>query len=125
MSEQDAMSQLLEALLSSSGKSEKNEPTGEKKTETDSSQSSNSDENSSGFGGLEDLFGGIDIETILRITELFSQMNKPDKNSDLLLAIKPHLRPENQKKIDNAMSMLKIMSLLPLLKESGFLNDIM
>ncbi len=71
----------------------------------------------------EDLFGDIDIEAIMKLGELLSNMNnKTDKNAQLLLALKPHLRPENRQKADNALKLLKILNILPLLKDSGIID---
>ncbi len=71
----------------------------------------------------EDIFGDIDIEAIMKLGELLSNMNnKTDKNTQLLLALKPHLRPENRQKVDNALKLLKILNILPLLKDSGIID---
>lgn len=68
--------------------------------------------------------GGIDIDVVLKLGEVFAQMNKPDKNTQLLMALKPHLRPENRQKVDSAMKLMKILSMLPILKECGFLDGL-
>ena len=85
--------------------------------------SSDSEEKSenSGDGGL---FGNIDIDTILKIGEIMSKLSETDKNTELLLALKPHLSKENQDKVDKALMFLKIMTILPLLKESGLLDKL-
>ena len=71
-----------------------------------------------------DLLGGIDLDTVMKLGEIMSQMNRSDKNTQLLLALKPHLRPENQQKADNAIKLIKIMNVLPLLKDSGVLDGL-
>lgn len=70
------------------------------------------------------IFGDIDIEGIMKLGEMLSSMNKQDKNTQLLLALKPHLRPENRQKADNAIKLLKILNILPLLKESGIIDGL-
>ena len=40
-----------------------------------------------------------------------------------LLALKPHLREERQKKVEKAVKMLKLLSIWSMLKESGMLKD--
>ena len=65
------------------------------------------------------IFGNIDPETILKLMDIFSKLNSPDKNTELLMALKPHLRTENQAKLQRAATLLKILSLLPLLKDLG------
>ena len=47
-----------------------------------------------------------------------------DKNTELLMALKPHLREERQIKVDKAVKMLKLMTVWNTAKESGLLNDI-
>ena len=81
-------------------------------------------ENSTEKEGGEDsseggIFGNIDPETILKLIDIFSKLNSPDKNTELLMALKPHLRTENQAKLQRAATLLKIISLLPLLKDLG------
>ena len=70
------------------------------------------------------FFENIDFDMIMKMGELFSQMNAPDKNSALLTALKPHLNEEKHHKVDSAMKISRMISLLPLLKESGVLNKI-
>lgn len=105
MSQEDLLAKLLEQLMDSEeNKEESNQP---QKEESD------------------DLFGGIDIEAIMKLGEVLSSMNKSDKNTQLLLALKPHLRPENRQKVDNALKLMKIMNILPILKESGIIDGLL
>lgn len=107
MSEEDLLAKLFEQLLSAEEEKTKPPPdNGESETEDSG------------------IFGNIDIEAVLKLGELFSEMNKTDKNTRLLLALKPHLREENREKVDSALKLMKIMSILPLLKDSGILNGL-
>lgn len=106
MAEEDLLAKLFEQLLNAE----------EKK---DSPEEAPCEEEKS-----DDIFGGIDLEAILKLGEVFSAMQKNDKNTQLLLALKPHLRAENQEKVDGAMKMMKIMNILPLLKDSGILGGL-
>ncbi len=45
------------------------------------------------------------------------------KNTALLLALKPLLKDERRARVDKAVKILKIISVLELLKENGMLND--
>lgn len=65
------------------------------------------------------IFGDIDLETIMKLMDAFSQLNSSDKNTELLLALKPHLRSENQAKVDRAIKLMKLMSVFMLLRENG------
>ena len=59
----------------------------------------------------------IDINMLMKLQGIFSKMSCDDNNVSLLRALKPHLRrPE---KIDDAIHILQLMSILPALGESG------
>ena len=49
----------------------------------------------------------------------FSASNSTDKNIDLLTALKPHLNEKNQSKIDQSIKLMRLLALVPLLKELG------
>lgn len=72
----------------------------------------------------ESLFGDLDLETVMKLMEAFSKLNSGDKNTELLLALKPHLRDENRGKVDRAIKLMKLMSVLMLLRESGLTDKI-
>ncbi len=110
MSNEDLLAKLFEQLLDAN----------------DNNAGKESDKSSENSGTQqEDIFGGIDIEAIMKLGEMMSAMNSAnDKNTQLLLALKPHLRPENRKKVDNALKLMKIISLLPLLRESGIIDGL-
>lgn len=81
--------------------------------------SGNSDEKSDG------LFSGLDPEMLIKMLSLFETLNQPDDNERFLLALKPLLREENRAKIDSAIRLMKLFSLLPLLKDSGLFGKLM
>ncbi len=72
-----------------------------------------------GEGEENGIFGDIDVETIMKLMDAFSQLNSSDKNTELLLALKPHLREENRAKVDKAVKLMKLMSVFMLLRENG------
>ena len=108
MSQEDLLAKLFEQLMDADDN--KSEP-----TEADRSDSSEQD----------DILGGIDLEAIMKMGELMSQMNRQDDSTRLLLALKPHLKPENRRKVDSAMKLMKIMNILPLLRDSGILDGLL
>lgn len=65
-----------------------------------------------------------DLESMLKITSLIGEASKTDKNADLLLALKPHLGEEKQKRVDKAIKLLKLMAILNIAKESGVLKEL-
>ncbi len=45
-----------------------------------------------------------------------------DNRTKLLLALKPHLSGKRRAKVDSAIKLLKLIEMLPLLKETGILD---
>ena len=80
-------------------------------------------------GILGGLFGDggadIDPEQLLKILEVVSKLGSEDKNMELLKALRPLLREENREKLDRAAGILRIISILPVLRDSGILGDIL
>lgn len=72
----------------------------------------------------EGLFSGLDPEMLVKLFGLFETLNQPDDNERFLLALKPLLREENRAKIDSTLRLMKLLSLLPLLKNSGVLDNL-
>lgn len=64
---------------------------------------------------------GFDPALISKIMSIMSRLksDKEDNRSKLLLALKPHLSTPRQEKVDAAIKLLKLIDLLPFLKESG------
>lgn len=71
------------------------------------------------------LFSGLDPEMLLKMLALFETLNQPDDNERFLLALKPLLREENRAKVDSAIRLMKLFSLLPLIKDSGIFGKLM
>ncbi len=81
-------------------------------------QSSNPVESDSGgldFGGFS-LPDNFDIGKIMGLMSALSN-NKQDERSRLLLALKPHLSEPRQQKVDRAVKLLKLASLIPIIME--------
>lgn len=68
------------------------------------------------------LQNGNEIAAIMQILNALKGAN--DKSVELLLALKPHLSYERQKRLDTAIKLLKIYSVLPLIKDSNLLGDL-
>ena len=56
---------------------------------------------------------------------LLASANREDDSTRLLAALRPLLGEARQKKLDEASKILKLLHLLPLLKESGVLQNIL
>ena len=93
-------------------------------SENDGESENKDEENNTPDESGDDIFGGINIDMILKIGEIMSKMNEQDKNTELLLALKPHLRDENRAKMDTAVKIFRLISLLPYLKDSGLFENL-
>lgn len=70
-----------------------------------------------------DMFKDIDIGAIMRVMSAVKN-TKNDSRTSLLLALKPHLSPDRSQRVDSAVKILKIISILPILKEQGIFNNL-
>ncbi|MCD7722812.1 MAG: hypothetical protein LUH82_02515 [Clostridiales bacterium] len=62
--------------------------------------------------------GKDEIDMMLKAKSIFEKMNSTsNKNTDLILALKPHLSPQTQGRADAAIKILKLFDILPFLKE--------
>ncbi|WP_028516663.1 hypothetical protein [Ruminococcus flavefaciens] len=82
---------------------------------TEDSENKNSDETT------EDQ---PDLSSIIKLTGLISAASQQDKNAELLLALKPHLGTEKQKRVDKAIKLLKLLAIWNIAKDSGLLQEI-
>ena len=64
-----------------------------------------------------------DISKIMMFSQMAKNMTENDKNTSLLIALKPHLSEERQHKTDKAIKFLKMMSLISFAKNSGILSE--
>ncbi len=86
---------------------------------------SSTDENQCGSESNGGIFGDIDPEMLFKMFSLFETLNSPSDNERFLLALRPMLREENRSKIDSAVKIMKLLTLLPVLKESGMLGKLL
>lgn len=106
---------------------------------TENSDSTNSGEAQPSSGGMDfsslaGLMGamsgasggsGPDLGMIAEIGKAISGAGSQDKNSDLLLALRPHLTPERQDRVDKAVKLLRIYAIIMILKDSGMLGKLL
>lgn len=69
--------------------------------------------------------GAFDIGSLTKLTSLIGAASQKDKNAELLLALKPHLKEEKRERVDKALKLLKLIAVWNMAKESGLLNDIL
>lgn len=63
------------------------------------------------------------MQGIMKVARLLGNQQR-DSRIELLRALKPHLSTERAKKVDKAISILKIASILPVLREEGLLDTL-
>lgn len=87
-----------------------------------------------GLGGLGDLSalsglggsGGLDLmSTVTKLAPLLSKAQQEDDTTRLLNALRPLLSEKRQKKIDEAIKILHILRILPMVRETGILSSIL
>ena len=61
----------------------------------------------------------IDPEMLFKIKNALDIMKKDDPRVDFLIALKPNLSDMRRKKVDEAIHILKLLSLMPMLREQG------
>ena len=67
---------------------------------------------------------GFDPSMLLKISELMQTQQQPDRNTTLLLAIKPYLGERRQLRTDKAVKLLRLYSMWKAARQSGMLNDL-
>lgn len=72
-------------------------------------------------GDSGDILGGDELKTVISLLSKLKSGND-DNRTQLLRALKPHLSEPKQEKVDTAIKILKLIEMLPLIKETGILN---
>lgn len=67
----------------------------------------------SGGGGLPDM------SVLLKLAPLLGGLNKEDENTALLKALRPYLHGDREKRLDDAIQIMRLMKVLPLIQEKG------
>lgn len=66
-------------------------------------------------------FGGIDLAAIM---QLLGALSSDDKDCGLLLALRPHLSEEKQRRLDKAVKLIKLYNVFMTMRESGMLSEL-
>jgi len=86
------------------------------------SKTENNNENSKEQNNNETFsFSPEIMQAILKIMPILSSIKKEDKYTKFIQALKPLLSEKKQKKLDSSSNILKIIRILPLLKNQGIL----
>lgn len=62
------------------------------------------------------------IAMVSKLAPLLASFNKDVEGAALLRALKPHLGKPKQQRVDEAIKIMKLMKLLPVITESGLLR---
>lgn len=71
--------------------------------------------------------GGLPLNPadLLKLQQLFSQMQTNTPATQLLQALRPLLKEERRHKVDEALRMMRLLSLWPALQQSGLLQGLL
>ncbi len=69
----------------------------------------------------DNIMPDIDIGKIMAVMGKLNN-KRADERTRLLLALKPHLTERRRERVDRAVKILRLLDMLPLLQDSGFLN---
>ncbi len=93
---------------------------GDPPEKTDGQRSSGTESGGLNLDGLD--LGGIDIASLIRVQNILKNIKHDDKNTALIRALRPHLKEERQHRVDEALKLMQLISVLPALRESGLLS---
>lgn len=66
----------------------------------------------------------IELDALLQIGDLLSQMNKEDERAHLLLALKPFISESRRPKIDSAVKLLKLVKMAEAAGKTDLLKNL-
>ncbi len=75
----------------------------------------------SAIGGNNNSFGLPDMALLNNLAPLLQAFNSHDERVDFINALRPLLSSERRKKADEAVKIVRLLSVLPLLKERGMM----
>ncbi len=92
-------------------------PSDRKKTSAEGNEGFKPDDILKGLGN----FGMPDLSQLTALAPILQAFNSQDERLDFINALKPLLSPERQKKADEAAKLVRLLSVLPLLRERGIM----
>ena len=101
----DIASQL--GLGGSGGENEQNSPSAEERREPQKKSESEP---------------SFDLGSIMMLKKAMETLNEKDENIELLRALKCHFSEKRAKKVDDAIKIMGLLRLLPLIKDSGLMS---
>ena len=96
----------------------KNQPSDTNKSEfTEKHNDFNPDDILKGLGNL----GMPDLSQLSSLAPILKAFNSQDERLDFINSLKPLLSPQRQTKADEALKLVRLLSVLPLLKDRGIM----
>lgn len=88
---------------------------------TSNSNNSNDNGTANNSSNTNFDFSNIDMETIMKIKNIMGAMNskKDDPRSNLLLSLKPYLKPSRKEKLDQYMKFMNLATMLDTFNTMG------
>lgn len=65
-----------------------------------------------------------DFAAISKLMSAFDKTSQQDKNLSLLIALREHLCPERQERVDRAIKLMRVLEIAKTAKESGLLENL-
>ncbi len=65
------------------------------------------------------------LSMMTRLTPMLQNMRRETPDTRLLMALRPMLSPPRQKRLDDAMKLMQLMTVLPLLRSTGLLKGLL
>ena len=116
----DDIENLKQTAESVFGKNNKPKPPKQENQTKQEDSRLNFDDLLNNMGGLSGL-GMPDLSQLSAIVPILQAFNSNDERLDFINALKPLLSEERRKKADEATKLVKLMSVLPLLRERGIM----
>ncbi len=82
----------------------------------------NGEESPKDNGNASPIGGGPDISALMSLAGRIREAGGDDDNINFLLALRPLLSDEKKPRIDRAVKILRLINILPALKDSGILG---
>lgn len=80
-------------------------------------------ENTAALAGLGSVIPNMGnpemLGTVMKLAPLLGSMNQENESTRLLMALKPFMSSQRQRKIDEAIRLMGLMRMLPMLKSMG------
>lgn len=73
------------------------------------------------ISSLGNMLGSEELQSIISVISKMKSAGD-DSRVQLISALRPHLSEERKKRADTAIKILKLLDVLPLIKDSGLLN---